>query len=369
MGRKVHLVGSFPPEITDREPRAAWEWVREQIGPDAELTALPFDGDPDWLVRYLQGLGDSGAVRAIREGDCSDYDAVPIYRLSGGAPDPAALRDGARVDRARELVVARRELADERAPVQLSRPNPLDVGLLSMVGRPQWRHPVRVVRGTVLLAGQLRTLSRAARDETADAARLAAEQDVPVVWQLETPAVLYALNLLPAPLRPLAARLLARQVAAVLAQIPAGAAVLHLCYGALARTELIAPHDTRPVVLFLNALAERLRRRGAELPPVHVPFAYGTRPPPVDEAYYAPLARLDPGWRLIAGVADERDAEASRTALALVERSAVRRAEGVATACGLGRHDTAAAARALALTAELASSPDPGKDAGPVGGD
>ncbi|AXK31910.1 hypothetical protein DVA86_03885 [Streptomyces armeniacus] len=357
MGRKVHLVGSFPPEITRQEPQAAWDWVRQQVGAGTELTARPFDGDPDWLVGYLRGLGATGAVRAIRGGDFSGYDAVPIYRPTGGEPPGTdALRDADRVRRARELIAGHRDTDAGGLPVQLSRPSPLDVGLLSLVGLPSWRHALRTARGTVLLATQLDTLNRTAQSEISDAARLAAELDVPVVWQLETPAVLYALNLVPRALRPATARALARQVAGALAMIPPGAAVLHLCYGGLGRTELIAPSSTRPAVLFLNALAGRLRRQGGALPPVHIPFAYGAQPPPGEERHYAPLARLDSGWRLIAGVADENAPEASRTALELVERYTGRQAEAVATACGLGRHSVTAAAEALALLAELAGS-------------
>ncbi|MCT2590764.1 hypothetical protein LHJ74_12725 [Streptomyces sp. N2-109] len=354
MRRKIHLVGSFPPEITGREPREAWAWVRENVG-DTELLAWPFDDDPRWIVRYMQGLDERGTVRAIRGGDFSDYDSVPIYRLAGEErPGPAMMRDDARADRARELVGDYRRSDTGGAPVQLSRPNPLDLGLMTMVGKPQLRHALRTLRGTFLMLGQLPTLNRAARQEIRHAARLAREHDVPVVWQLETPAVLYALNLLPPPLRPVAARLLARQVAGVLALIPRESAVLHLCYGGLGRAELIAPRSTRPAVIFLNALARRLRRQKRPLPPVHIPFAYGTRPPPTLAHPYAPLKDLDPKWRLIAGVADENDPGASHTALDLVEKHSGRQAEAVATACGLGRHSEPAARKALALLAELA---------------
>jgi hypothetical protein len=353
--RKVHLVGTFPPSISGQEPRQAWSWLRARLG-DAELTTWPFDDDPDWLVRYMRSLADRQVLRTATDGDFAHYDAMPDYRLAAGSPpSPEDLRDDTRREHARALLQAYQQWDSASSPVQLSRPNPLDMALLTLVGRPNFRHPYRLLRDTTAALRTLPRLHRAAQQEIDEAAALAADLDVSVVWQLETPAVLYALHLVPRPLHGVVAQILARQVATVLAVIPPEAAILHLCYGDLANTELVAPRDAKPVVLFLNALAGRLTSQGKSLPPVHIPFAFGAQPPPTTDEFYASLTDLRHPWRVIAGVADENDPQASRRALEIVEAH-LGPAHAVATACGLGRHNEADTKKALALLTELAQA-------------
>jgi hypothetical protein len=146
----------------------------------------------------------------------------------------------------------------------------------------------------------------------------------------------------------------------VLTRLPAGAkVVLHLCYGDLAHTSLVRPTTLTPAVLFLNALANLLRHRGRERPAVHLPAAYGDQPPLTDDRFYQPLARLDTGYPLHAGVADHRDPDVSRTALRLFEAAAGRRAEAVSTACGLGREPLALATRAVEVCRSLTGTTPP----------
>ncbi|QUG99633.1 hypothetical protein HUO13_01435 [Saccharopolyspora erythraea] len=303
----------------------------------------------------MRSLADRGSLRVVSAGDFSSYDAMPDYRLAvGPLPSAEDLRDDARREHARVILDAYRHWDGHGAAAQLSRPNPLDTALLTLVGKPDFRRPVRLVRDTADALRVLPRLHEAARRDIREAVELSADTEVPVVWQLETPAVLYALNLVPGPVRRAVARVLARQVAAALADIPPGTAVLHLCYGNLADTELVAPRDTKPAVLFLNALGNRLTSLGLPLPPVHVPFAFGSNPPPTSANFYASLGNLRHPWRLIAGVADENDPRASRLALELIESRLGRPAHGVATACGLGRHSEADTEKALALLATLA---------------
>jgi hypothetical protein len=70
------------------------------------------------------------------------------------------------------------------------------------------------------------------------------------------------------------------------------------------------------------------------------------------------LRKLDPAWRLIAGVVSPDSAENSASALALFEKAAARTAYGVATACGLGRCSVDSAHKAAATTVAIADTDD-----------
>ncbi|MGH8794068.1 MAG: hypothetical protein ACRDXX_15660, partial [Stackebrandtia sp.] len=121
-------------------------------------------------------------------------------------------------------------------------------------------------------------------------------------------------------------------------------------------TELVAPKDLGGVDVFLNSLRERLLAQERELPPVHIPAAYGAKPPSDQADFYAALSRVHPDWELVAGVVDENDPERSRTALKLFETAADRTSYAVATTCGLGRHSAQDAAKAAELMIELAAA-------------
>lgn len=324
------------------------EWILGQAG-DHRLTALPCDLDPDWIVAYLRTLAERPAFEIKRSGDYADYEDLRAYGVRRGhrlGPSDVSMD---RADRLREMLeeyralhAERPELADVR--LQISLPNPLDLALFAFQGRP-W-----------LALRHLPVFTQATVDEVT-ALTAVAGQDI--VWQLETPSVLAGMDMakrLPGG-RHLAARLLARQVAGVLARLPADAAViLHLCYGNLGNTEFVAPRDLGPAVDYLNLLAAALRRHDRPLPPVHIPAAYGAHPPPQHAEFYRPLRRLDRDWNVIAGIAAAADPDAGTKSLKLLETAADRQAYAVATACGLGRHSADQAEKAveaMALAAEV----------------
>ncbi|WP_345356096.1 hypothetical protein [Actinoallomurus liliacearum] len=334
----MHFVGSLPPDVCGT-PREAMEWITRQVG-DHRLTTLPCDLDPNWIVAYLRTLAERPAFEVDRPGEYTGYKDMRRYGVRRGhklqPADVAMAREDAlreMLEEFRALRAERPELADVR--LQLSLPNPLDLAIFVFEGRP-W-----------LSLRYLSVFTQAVVDEVT-AFNAVTGQDV--VWQLETPSVLVGMDMakrLPGG-RSFAARLLARQVAGLLGRLPADAdVILHLCYGNLANTELVAPRDLGPAVKYLNFLAPALRRAGRPLPPVHIPAAYGAHPSPRTEEFYRPLRRLDPEWRIIAGIAAATDPEGSAESLRLIEAAAGREAYAVATACGLGRHTVEQAARAV----------------------
>jgi len=175
------------------------------------------------------------------------------------------------------------------------------------------------------------------------------------VFQLEVPFELILLTKLPAPARPLIARMLGRWVAGLTAASPSGARFgLHLCLGDMNHRAFGRMNDVHPLVLLTNAiLARRPAARPLEF--VHAPLAPADEPPPTAESFYAPLAalRLPESVRFIAGFAhEEQSLDDQRRVLAAVERLLGRPVD-VASSCGLGRRDAVAARHVLDRTAEL----------------
>lgn len=390
--RKIHYVGSLPDDVTRRGPYLAMDWAigTARAWPPgskvndaalggknavAELTGVPCDLDTRWIIDYLDSLAGRHCFRAIRQGGSGDYDTMPIHRVHRGCVLTPREVSMDRLDKLKSVITAYRNLAEnvgvELPPLRISLPNPLDLALFVFVGKVDLkRHPIRTLRGSWLalrnlkhfldaMVTEVREIQRyadpertAARDQVADvfdipehmlgSAEPSAEA-TPIVWQFETPGVLYALNLVPRFLRPMLARLLATQVANALGLIWNVRQELHLCYGDLGHKNIATPTSAQEMVEFLNPLADQL----ADLPPVHLPFAYGDHAPSTDPGFYEPLEGLSEDWKIYAGVVDENDSQASREALYLVELHSGRTAEAVACACGLGRRDTDAARKAV----------------------
>ncbi|MFI6748803.1 hypothetical protein ACIBI3_21600 [Actinomadura luteofluorescens] len=343
MQRSIHFVGSLPPDLST-SPRQAMEWILDHAR-GHRLISLPCDLDPNWVIAYLRDLAEREAFEIKRAGEYADYDDMRTHGVRRGRrlrPDDVSMR---RADRLREIVDEFRALRAERPEIadtrlQISLPSPLDLAIFAFAGRP-W-----------LSLRYLPVFTQAVVDEVAD---LAAYAGPDVVWQLETPSVLIGMDMARrAPGGPaLAARLMARQVASLIARFPDDAQViLHLCYGNYRNTEMFAPRDLGSAVRYLNLLADALRRRGRRLPPVHLPAAYGAHPAPRTEAFYRPLSGLAPKWQVIAGIAAAADPAGGVESLRLFEAAAGRNAYAVATACGLGRHTTDEAEQAVrAMTA------------------
>ncbi|MGW4720971.1 hypothetical protein [Nocardia sp. NPDC004260] len=252
------------------------------------------------------------------------------------------------------------ELADTR--LQISQPNPLDLALFVFGGAAVADGlPLgRALRHLRTVTPALRNLPVFVEAVLAEMARVTAEHGDMITWQVESPIAQLALVKAArfgaqAPV----GRLVARQLADFLARAhDLGArTVLHLCYGDYQHKELLAPRSLAPAVKLLNTVARDLRARAVPLPPAHIPCAYGAHPAPLEPAFYRPLRRLDPDWRVIAGVVSPAEAQDNIRSLALFEAAAGRSAYGVATACGLGRCTVEEAERAAAATVATAAAP------------
>ena len=178
-----------------------------------------------------------------------------------------------------------------------------------------------------------------------------------VVFQIEVPAELVFVARMPAPLQRAMASFLARGVARLAREAPAGARFgIHLCLGDMNHRALGNMTDATPVVLLANAIVKAWPS-GRPLEFVHAPFAAAQKVPRTDPAWYAPLTRLKlPGTtRFVAGFAHEdQDLEEQRRLRALIERNAGREVD-VSTSCGLGRRTRPAALAALERTAALSA--------------
>jgi hypothetical protein len=356
--RKIHHPGSLPPEVTERGPYLAMDWTLATSGwyqGHADLTGVPCDLDPRWIIDYLDRLASTEypepvpALRVLRTGDSHDYDSMPILR-----PGHKRIMNDAvfTMNRAHELkgvinaylnLRKNHERSPKRSapgpvpPLRISLPSPLDLALFVFCGKVDFkRHPVRTARGAWLALKNLRHFTRAMTAEVIEVNLYAAKNDVALLWQLEAPSVLYAMNLAPRPLQGYVASALAELTASVFARTWDFDMELHLCNGDLGH-KAITQGTPAQMVTFLNRLGPLLDHHGVDRPPVHLPFAYGDQPPPIEAAYYAPLADLTGEWTIYAGVVDEHNPRASRIALHHVETVTGRVVGAVAPACGLGR--------------------------------
>lgn len=361
--RKIHFVGSLPPAVTEEGPLLAMEWALHTSGwyqGHTDLTGVPCDLDPRWIIDYLDSLADRPCFRTLRAGNSSDYDHMPIYRIRKGyvvdSPSAVAMN---RTNELKAVVDAYVELraTHERAPrrsslgpmppLRISLPSPLDLALFVFCGKVDLkRHALRTLRGAWLAVKHLKKFGRAMATEVTEVNRYAANHDAAIVWQFEAPSVLYAMNLVPRFLAPGVAELLAELLASVLARLWDFDMELHLCHGDLGH-KAITHGTAEQMVTFLNRLGPLLDQHGVDRPPVHLPFACGDQPAPTNVEFYAPLAQLDEDWTIYAGVVDEHDPKASRIALHHVETQSGRVAAAVAPACGLGRRSVADAEDAI----------------------
>lgn len=366
MTRYAHFVGSLPAALMT-DDQAVLRWFADNSA-GHPITALPCDLDPDWIIRYLRERKDQDVFEVAAPGDYADYNDFASYGLRSGCELKPEHVSMGRVERIGEVVAAfdtlrqgRPELATTK--VQISQPNPLDLSMFVFAGAtvsagiPVWP----ALRGSRLVIAALRRLPVFTEAMVAEMTTTIARHGDRVIFQLESPfALLSMVKAQQLRAQWAVAPLIARQLAGTIARMQEIGAdvIVHLCYGDYNHKALLTPRDLTPAVKLLNHTARQLNTRGIPLPPVHIPCAYAAEPAPLDEAFYAPLRRLSPDWRVIAGVVSPNSREDSVRALELFEAASNRTAYAVSTACGLGRCGVEDAKRAVAHTVSVAQSDD-----------
>ncbi|GGL05264.1 hypothetical protein GCM10011588_19750 [Nocardia jinanensis] len=374
MTRYAHFVGSLPRELMTGGDRGVLDWFAAHTD-GRPVTAIPCDLDPDWILAYLQDLGNrTDALEVLRPGGFDGYSDFPTYGVrSGRALEPGDVSMN-RVERIGEAVTAfesflrdRPELAGTK--LQLSQPHPLDLAMFVHAGgavASGLPMGLALRRSNLALTAlrQLPVFTEAVLQEMREVRRRHGDL---IVWQVETPISLLSM-------------VKAQQLGALWALAPVVAGqlagflekvrdvdrehgietetIVHLCYGDYQHESLLSPRNLAPAVALLNRTGRRLVARGVPVPRVHIPCAYGAHPAPVDPEFYAPLRGLGPEWRVIAGVVSTDDPDRSAQALSLFEQARDNTAYGVAAACGFGRNKAEEAEQGAATIASLVRAPE-----------
>lgn len=332
MARKAHLVGSIP----GSNATEAMEAALSRLAP--YLLTLS-DGETGfrawWIGAVIQQLAGNPDIELASgaDGDFSDYDKVPQYRVRDGqtvAPEnleaamPYAHAFAASYPLFEELRVkhGRPDL-----PFQVGIPAPLDLSA-DTFGYDVGFEPRYLGPSFAATLSQVNKIAAAGAD---------------VVFQLETPAALIAVASAAEHAGASAAAGTAQQAGASLAQVAAATPPgtrfgVHLCLGDMNHKAYTEIPDISPAVLVANALtAAWPADRPLEF--IHVPFAAAQEPPTFDEAFYQPLSQLDiPGSiRFVAGCIHESLSPGKQVELLRLIESHVGREVDVAAACGLGR--------------------------------
>jgi hypothetical protein len=354
--RAAHLVGSTPFDDADE----AIDIALDRLG--GHLHTVP-DGETgdrrNWIIHIIEALRAHPDLEVTRDGDWSDYDRTPVFRvrrghrLSGGALD---LQHVAPFEAAYPVFARRREAAVAAGvpgagdlAFQVGIPGDFDMALFALGPTGPFRHRQPFADATVGEIEQIVSLAGHDASGRSD-----------VVFQLEIPAELVFVARFPGPLQPVVARWLGGGVAHLAARAPEGTRFgIHLCVGDMNHRALARLRDVAPLVRLANAIV-RAWPAGRSLEFIHAPFAAAVLPPPSPAsadgaAFYAPLRRLrlPSRVRLIAGfVHESRPLEEQRETLALIESLVGRRVD-VATSCGLGRRDRDSALATIDRAREL----------------
>lgn len=310
------------------------------------LRSLP-DGETgerrNWIIHIVEGLRDHPDIEVAKEGDWSDYDRTPRFRMARGKRLSAdALRLGY-ADAFRANYGTFKALREKHGlpdlAYQVGIPGDLDLALFSF--------------GPVGILTKRRPFTEAALREITAIQR---EAGTDVVFQIEVPAELVFVAQMPGILRPLVARYMAGGIRRLARLSPSGTRFgIHLCLGDMNHHALVRMADVGPVVQLGNAIA-RGWPAGRSLEYIHAPFAAADIAPVLDQSWYQPLSKLalPAGTRFVAGcIHEDLSIQDQRTVIETIERLLGKRVD-LATACGLGRRDRAAAESTLDRIVELA---------------
>jgi hypothetical protein len=337
--REAHLVGSLPGSTAAE----AMGTALEILGPF--LRSLP-DGETgerrNWVLSIVEQLRTHPDLELQREGDWSDYDKTPRFRVRRGHRLLGATLDLGHVAAVHESFPAfekvRAATGREDLAFQQGVPSDLDLAMFSL-GAP----------------GALRYRRAFTEATLAEVREIAAITGPDTLFQIEMPAELVLLARAPAAARPLLARLLARGLAQLAAGAPPGTRfALHLCLGDMNNRAFGTMGDVGPLVVLANALmAAWPADRPLEL--IHAPFAAADHPATTESAFYAPLnqLKLPASVRFAAGFVHEAQPLEDQVRIRTIIEEHLGQTVVIASACGLGRRTDEAARLVLERTAEL----------------
>jgi len=337
--RHAHLVGSVPGE----SPAEAMQLAMTTLGP--HLRCLP-DGETgdrrNWIISIIENLRGHPALELAKEGDWSDYDKTPRFKVRRGHQLLGASLDFGQLSAVEASRPAFEEVRRESGRADLDYlvgvPGDFDMAMFTLGPVGALRHRRAFTEATV-----------------AQITRIYAMLGDQAIFQLEVPAELVLLTKLPAALHPPLARMFGKWLAGVAAASPEGARFgIHLCLGDMNHRAFGRMKDVAPLVALTQAIVAAWPA-GRPLEFVHAPFAAADDPPPTTESFYAPLAalKLPSETRFIAGFAHEdQSLEDQLRVMGMLEKLLDRPVD-IASSCGLGRRAAADARRTLERTAEL----------------
>ena len=339
MSRIAHLVGSIPLESGE----AAMTAALDRMAP--ALQSLP-DGETgeraNWIIHIIEAFRDHPDLELKRQGDWSDYNATPVFRVRNGHTLRGESLDFGHVDAFEQhyplFLKLREQYGRDDLTYQVGIPGDFDMALFTLGPTGPFRQRKPFTEATLR---EIRAIHDRAGDD--------------VVFQIEVPAELVFVARMPAPLQPAMAKFLAGGIARLAEQSPVGARFgVHLCLGDMNHRALGRMTDVAPLVRLSNAVVDAWPS-GRPLEFIHAPFAAAIEPPVNSRRFYAPLRdlRLPRNVEFIAGFAHEDQPLHAQVALRDYLDELTGREVGIATACGLGRRDRDAAVAAMDRTAAL----------------
>lgn len=339
--RRVHLVGTIPATST----REALSLVSHTLG-DTITDWLP-DGETgarrDWIGRLVEDLRNHPDLELSRDGDWSDYESTPAFKVKAGHNFESVDLDYFKYfeESWPEFERARAELGRTDLAFQIGIPGPIDVAFAAFGFNP------------------IRGFRRSGPFEDAtvnEIERIHAVAGNEVVYQLEIPIEVEVTTRIPAFARGAGVKWLARRILRVVERSPESTRWgFHLCVGDMNNKAFSKLKDAGPVVQLANALVSQFPA-AHKLEFVHLPLAHGAIPPTTDDAFYQPLdnLKLPDGVRFIAGFVHERQNIEDQVKVQGIIESHIGQQVDVAASCGLGRRDIEAATSILNQSRELA---------------
>lgn len=213
------------------------------LGP--HLRSLP-DGETgerrNWIISIIENLRGHPDLELAKEGDWSDYDKTPQFKVKRGHALLGASLDFGHVEAVEASLPAYERIRAESGRSDLDYligvPGDFDMAMFTL-------GPIRAIRHR-----------RAFTEATVNAiTRIHGMLGERAVFQLEVPIELILLTKLPAPARPIAAKLFGKWVAGLAAAAPTGARFgVHLCLGDMNHKAFGKMNDVAPLVTLTNSI-------------------------------------------------------------------------------------------------------------------